>query len=274
MRPKDGNGNAVILLHGHTDNRMGTIGYAELLLRHHYLVLMPDARAHGASGGALGTYGLLESEDLRRWHDWLEGSAHPRCIYGFGESMGAAQLLQSLRTEQRFCAVGAESPFTDLRELAFDRIGQRIHTGPLLTRTLARPGVEFAFLYARWRYGLDLGRVSPVEAAMQSKVPLLLIHGMDDRNIPIRHSRKIASLDPAALLWEVPSTQHCSAIVTAPEEFERRVIGWFQAHPVPRGLTLDRHVSSPARRAGAVARSRTMGEQSRLSPPPHVAAPS
>ena len=66
LRPQDANGNAVILLHGHTDNRMGMIGYAQLLLRHHYLVLMPDARAHGASGGALGTYGLLEAEDLRR----------------------------------------------------------------------------------------------------------------------------------------------------------------------------------------------------------------
>lgn len=191
---------------------------------------MPDARAHGTSGGALGTYGLLEAEDLRRWHDWLEGSAHPRCIYGFGESMGAAQLLQTLRSDQRFCAVAAESPFTDLREIAYDRIGQRLHAGTWLTRTLARPGVELAFLYARWKYGLDLGRVSPVDAAMRSKVPVLLIHGQGDRNIPIRHSRKIASLDSAAALWEVPSARHCGAITTAPEEFERRVIGWFEAN--------------------------------------------
>lgn len=230
LRPQDGNGNAVILLHGHTDNRMGMIGYAQLLLRHHYLVLMPDARAHGASGGALGTYGLLEAEDLRRWHGWLEGSAHPRCVYGFGESMGAAQLLQALGTDRRFCAVVAESPFADLREIAYDRIGRRLHAGPWLTRTLARPGVEIAFLYARWRYGLDLGRVSPADAAMRSNVSVLLIHGQADRNIPIRHSRKIASLDPAAALWEVPSARHCGAIVTAPEELERRVIGWFEAN--------------------------------------------
>src|SRR5580693_7892727 len=63
---------AVILLHGMGDNRSGMAGYAELLLKHGYSVLLPDARAHGASGGELATYGLLERDDIRRWFEWLE----------------------------------------------------------------------------------------------------------------------------------------------------------------------------------------------------------
>src|ERR1035438_2052325 len=51
IRPLHGNGDVVILLHGVADNRMGMIGYADLLLRHGYAVLLPDARAHGESGG-------------------------------------------------------------------------------------------------------------------------------------------------------------------------------------------------------------------------------
>jgi pimeloyl-ACP methyl ester carboxylesterase len=47
--PDHPNANAVILLHGLSDNRVGMAGYADLLLDHNYLVLMPDARAHGAS---------------------------------------------------------------------------------------------------------------------------------------------------------------------------------------------------------------------------------
>src|SRR5690242_9331386 len=122
VRPHTGNGNIVILLHGLSDNRLGMVGYAEILLDHGFSVLMPDARAHGASGGQLATYGLLESEDIRRWVDWSQQSEHPICTFGFGESMGAAQLLQSLQAEPHFCAVAAESAFSTFREIAYDRV--------------------------------------------------------------------------------------------------------------------------------------------------------
>src|SRR5579863_3626791 len=60
LRPQHGNGDAVILLHGLGDNRMGMAGYAQLFVARGFTVLMPDARAHGVSGGALATYGLIE----------------------------------------------------------------------------------------------------------------------------------------------------------------------------------------------------------------------
>src|SRR5579884_994032 len=96
IRSKHGNGDSVLLLHGLGDNRMGTTGYAELLLAHGYDVLMPDARAHGNSGGRIATYGVIERNDIRQWFDWLEAKEQVRCIFGFAESMGAAQLLESL----------------------------------------------------------------------------------------------------------------------------------------------------------------------------------
>jgi hypothetical protein len=79
-----GNGDAVILLHGVADNRMGMIGYADLLLRHGYAVLLPDARRHGESGGELATYGIKEAGDVRRWYDWVEQAERSRCIDGWG----------------------------------------------------------------------------------------------------------------------------------------------------------------------------------------------
>ena len=53
--PALSNHQAVILLHGLGDNRIGMLGYAELLLARHFTVLLPDARAHGASDGTLAT---------------------------------------------------------------------------------------------------------------------------------------------------------------------------------------------------------------------------
>ena len=69
IRPAHGNGDAVILLHGQADNRAGMLGNAELLLSHGYAVLLPDARAHGSSGGELATYGVKEADDIRLWFD-------------------------------------------------------------------------------------------------------------------------------------------------------------------------------------------------------------
>ena len=229
LRPTAGNGYAAIVLHGLADNRLGMAGYAELLLAHGYTVLLPDARAHGASGGELATYGLLEREDIHRWVDFLWSAAQPRCIYGMGESMGAAELLQSLQVESRFCAVVAESPFSTFREIAYDRMGQPFHMGPWVGRVLLRPMVEIAFLRVRWKYGLDMQRVSPEDAVARSHIPVLLIHGQIDGNIPVRHSRAIHRVAPQSVLWEVPGADHCGAIAKVPQEFETRVVGWFAA---------------------------------------------
>jgi hypothetical protein len=230
IRPGSRNGNAVILLHGLADNRVGMTGYAELLLSRGFSVLMPDARTHGTSGGNLATFGLLESDDIHRWLDWLEQNDRPECIFGLGESMGAALLLQSLRSETRFCAVAAESPFASFREIGYDRVGQFFHTGPWLGRTLMRPTIEVAFVYARWKYKLDFEQVSPENVVAATKIPVFLIHGQSDRNIPVRHSRLIAARNPAVPLWEVPNADHCGASSTNPDEFTVRLIRWFDSH--------------------------------------------
>ena len=230
LRPTKRNGNAVILFHGVTDNRLSMTGYGEMFLRHGYDVLMPDAWAHGTSGGQRATYGLYEADDMHRWFDWISADQHPACIYGFAESIGAAGLLQSLGTESRFCAVAAESPFSSFREVSYDRLGQFFHAGPWVGRTVLRPVVDCSFVYAKWKYKLDFNQVSPARVVAATKVPVLLIHGKVDQNIPIRHSRKIAAGNAAVILWEVPDAGHCGAIGAAPEEFERRVIRWFETY--------------------------------------------
>ena len=239
MRPVHGNGDAVILLHGHTDNRAGMLGYADLMLRHGYSVVLVDARAHGVSGGDLATYGVLEADDVRRWYDWIAQAESPRCIFGLGESMGAAQLLNSLGADsegkgREFCAVVAESPFASFREASYDRLAEKLHAGAWLGRTLLRPAVDAGFLYARWKYGVDLELASPEDAVAESTVPVLLIHGLKDTNLPPRHSEMILARSDArgaaVALWEPEGAGHTGAASAKPEEFERRVIGWFESH--------------------------------------------
>ena len=228
LRPAHANGDAAILLHGLGDNRLGAWGYAQMLLAHGFSVLLPDARGHGASGGELVTYGLTERNDIRRWVEFLSAETHAHCVYGMGESMGAAELLQSLASGARFCAVVAESGFANFREIAYDRMGQPFHLGSWVGRMVLRPVVEIALLRARWKYKLNMEQVSPEDAVAGTDVPVLLVHGASDRNIPMRHSLTMHAAAPRTALWIVPGADHCGAMSAAPAEFRRRVLGWFQ----------------------------------------------
>ncbi len=233
IRPLHGNGDAVILLHGQGDNRSGMLGPARMLLRHGYALLLPDARAHGISGGVTGTYGVLEADDVRRWFDWLEQSESPHCIDGLGDSMGGAELLRSLDAERGFCAVIAESAFESFREAAYDRLGQQFSTGPWLGRTFLRPALWMGMAYVRIRYGIDFRKADPASAVAGSHVAVLLIHGLADTNLPPRHSEMIKAGNAAVQLWEPEGAGHCGASSVAPAEYERRVVGWFAAHDSP-----------------------------------------
>jgi dipeptidyl aminopeptidase/acylaminoacyl peptidase len=225
-----GDGDAAILLHGQGDNRAGMLGNADMLLRRGYSVLLPDARAQGDSDGGIAAYGLKESDDLRRWFEWLERNLAPHCIDGLGDSMGAAILLQAVAIEPGFCAVVAESSFASFRDAGYDRLGQAFHTGPWLGRTVLLPAVTAGFVYADIRYGVDFERASPEVAVAGTRVPVLLIHGLADDNLQSRHSERIKAGNPAVMLWEPPNAGHCGAANAEPVEYQRRVVGWFEAH--------------------------------------------
>jgi pimeloyl-ACP methyl ester carboxylesterase len=150
--------------------------------------------------------------------------------------MGAALVLESLRPESGFCAVVADSSFSNFRSVAYDREGYFVGAGRfgmerIVGRTVGLLPAEIGLLYARWRYGVDLRRANPVDAVKSSTVPVLLIHGEEDINILPWHSRALAQADPIyAQLWIVPGAGHCGAAGVAPDEFWSRVLDFFARH--------------------------------------------
>jgi pimeloyl-ACP methyl ester carboxylesterase len=66
---------------------------------------------------------------------------------------------------------------------------------------------------------------------VESRVPIFLIHGLADDNVPPEQSEWIRARDPAAIiLWDVPSAGHCGAVNAAGQEFNTRVLAWFNSH--------------------------------------------
>jgi uncharacterized protein len=233
VQPNDWNHEAVILLHGVADNREGVAGYSVMFLKAGYAVLLSDSRAHGESGGAIASYGVMERSDVERWAAWLRPHTNG-CTYLFGESMGAAIVLQAMTVTPGLCAVAVESPFSTFREIAQDRIVQETGIGRSFSRIAGKPMLEAAFLYVRLRYGVNLADAQPKTSVASSGVPALLIAGDADRNIAPRHAFAIMrTAPPQDVLWEVPHADHGGAVRVAGAEFERKVLGWFASHQIP-----------------------------------------
>ncbi len=189
VRARSPNGNWIILFHGVSDNRSGVLGYAELLLRHGYNVVMMDSRAHGESTGDMATYGWKERYDTVVTTDGLYSTETVTHLGAMGVSMGAAIALQSAAVDPRIEAVVAEDPFADLHEVLYDYAGLRF--SPLLGKTLFRPATILAIDAIENVGGFSAADVSPVRAVTTRPFPILLICGTRDRTIPCRHAKRI-----------------------------------------------------------------------------------
>lgn len=223
VHPPAPNGDWVLLFHGVSDNRSGTLGHAEFLLRHGYSVVMMDSRAHGASAGDMATYGWKERNDTVAIVDALYSTESVRRLYALGVSMGAAIALQSAAVEPRIEGVIAENPFADLREVSYDYGGLRF--SPFLGKTLFRPATIFGMDAMARAGGFDPDTVSPENGVAARPFPVLLICGTRDHTIPCRHAERIykAATGPKDL-WVVEGAEHASALGHAPVEYEARVI--------------------------------------------------
>jgi fermentation-respiration switch protein FrsA (DUF1100 family) len=191
-----------------------------------YSVLAPDSRAHGESGGDVVTYGLLEKSDVLAWTRWMRSRGCSK-LYGLGESLGGAVLIQAAAAEEVFQAIVAESAYADLQRAAEHRLRRMFGLPGPLAQLAATNGKW----YARSVYGLNFDNASPLEAIRRLHAPILLIHGLADDRTPPEHSRLLAAANPGITrLWLVPNAVHCGAYAAAPQEFQRQVLEWFTTH--------------------------------------------
>ena len=211
LTPRSLERGCVIALHGIGDSRASSAQFAKFLLPAGYAVLAADLRGHGESGGDLVTYGLKESGDVAAWARWLR-SRGCLAVFGVGESLGGAVLIQAAEAAG-LRAVVAECAFQDMASIAVDRVGSAVI-------------VKAAFWWAWLRYGVDIESASPMRSAARTRIPILLIHGLQDDRTRPSHSEAIARVALNARLWLVPNAGHTGAWAAAPQEFPVRVLEW------------------------------------------------
>ncbi len=214
------NGALIILLGGLGSGRDGMLREGAVLAAKGYGLLMLDQRACSLPSG-LSTLGYLEARDLRQAVAWAAQQPGVGHIGALGFSAGGVTAILAAAEDQRIEALVAEGGFADLEA---DLSGE-YQRGGLVARIvfLLNP------VFFRLETGVNPALVSPVSAlGSVSPRPLLLIYG--DREVD--SARAWQQLDAAGdpkELWVVADCGHGGYLDAAPQEWETRVVGFFDA---------------------------------------------
>lgn len=210
---------AVILLHGHSGNRLGVLYHAEALVQAGYGVLMVDLRAHGSSGGRRFARSQAEVDDLLTAVAYLskKPDVNPAGIGVFGVSVGGLFALQAAAQTVAIRAVMVDGPSpATLKDMpppksVWDVIGlwQQRHymqvahwfagQAPLAPNVdvVAKLGTRPLFLVAAGRGG---------EAALV---------------------QQLAEAAPSATLWQIPEANHAQGWRERPDEYSHKLVAFF-----------------------------------------------
>lgn len=218
------NGATIILCHGLGVNRAAMLPQAALLAEHGYGSLLFDFRAHGESEGEMVTYGYAETDDVLAAVDYLlaRSDVDPQRIGILGGSMGAATAIRTAARSPHLKAVVAESAFSSLE----DEVASSFKA---ISGLPAFPFAPFTVAIAQWKTGQRISEVRPVEDIPSiAPRPVLIIHGPDDELIPAEQGLRLYEVarEPKEL-WMVDMLDHGSALGVLPDEYERRVVGFF-----------------------------------------------
>lgn len=218
----------VILAHGYTSKGkdMGRFArfYHEKL---GFNVLMPDARGHGQSEGNYIGFGWPDRLDYLQWIGEVAARVGEDAeIVLHGLSMGAATVLMvsGEKLPPQVKAIIADCGYSSVHEqlgYQFQRMF-KLPTFPLLRTTS---------LVTKMKAGYGFWEASAVEQVKKSSVPILFIHGSEDRFVPVSMAWQLHEACPGDKeIFIVEGAGHGNAYETAGEAYEKRVKAFLERY--------------------------------------------
>jgi uncharacterized protein len=209
------NGAAVISFAG----RKGPQKPARLLARHGYGVLLFDRRGEGESEGDPNTLGWAGNRDVKAAIAFLQ--ARPEVdrdrIGGVGLSVGGEVLLQTAAETDELKAVVSEGAgMRSVREAVHLSGTEKLVATPIFAIVTAGTAV----------FGNDLPPRSLRDLSSEITQPALFIHATPGQGGETLTERYYEAAKGPKEYWAAPGG-HTSAFDAAPEEYERRVVGFF-----------------------------------------------
>ncbi len=205
-----------VLCHGYTTAKYSSMIYAEIFLKKGITVLTYDHRNHGLSGKACTTMGYYEKFDLQAVIDWCYSEYGSNlAIVTHGESMGGATVLSHHAIDGRVRCTIADCSYSSLEKLIRYQLKKYYHL-PVF------PFLPLAKVIIRLRAGFWMDDVVPLDGAVQSRAPILFIHGLEDEFVPYSMSLAMYDAKPDKKdIYLVPNAKHAQSCQKNPAEYEK-----------------------------------------------------
>lgn len=226
-----GSEKTIIMCHGYECNQYGIKIYidevlsqmdlAKELTDRGYNVLVFDFRGHGENAEKTKTtINFDEQKDLLGAIEFVKSRGAEE-IGVFGFSAGAATSLSVLDKTDDVDFVIADSPFSDLE-------GYLKGNMSLWTGFPDMPYTYGVLLNMKMVQGVRFKEASPVKSVSRSDVPILVIHGEKDVDIPCSESVKISESfnNEKSRLELLDYAAHCTAFVDDREDYMEIVDGF------------------------------------------------
>ncbi len=175
-----------IIFHGYRSDSYNDCGGGYKLARDlGHNVLLPDQRSHGKSECNIITFGVNERYDCVSWCKYASERFKDVKIVISGVSMGAATVLMAsdLDLPKNVKGIIADCGFSRPIDIILE-VGRTMGISPKIASFF----VTFA---AKILGGFDIHKTSAVQAVKNAKVPILIVHGDEDRLVPVDMAYKI-----------------------------------------------------------------------------------
>lgn len=176
----------LIMLHGYRSGaERDFCGGLKFGIASGFNVLLVDQRAHGKSEGKCLTFGIKERYDCLTWTNYVISQAGGSCkIALYGMSMGAATVLMAAGSglPKNVACIVADCGYTSPKAI-IKKVIREMHYPVFPTYALVRLG---GMLFG----GFDIEEYSAVQAMEKCDIPVLFIHGDDDRFVPCDMGRE------------------------------------------------------------------------------------